>query len=286
MKNLSTYEMSSIVFNIRKHSTEYLKSHNIKAVVIGVSGGIDSALVCALLKPVCSSLNIPLVGRSITIESNKMDEISRANYIGKSFCTDFEGVDLSNIYQINKEIDGMEFVSDTNSIRYKIRMGNIKARMRMIYLYNMASALNGLVLSTDNLTEYYLGFWTLHGDVGDFGPIQQLWKTEVYQIAQCLCDTELSKDENARNALLSCINCNATDGLGITNTDLDQIMPDWRERHNNTRDGYEEVDDILIEDFSSLNHVPSKVIERYHASNFKRENPYNISRDDIFSNKS
>ena len=50
----------------------------------------------------------------------------------------------------------------------------------MIMLYNAASIFKGLVVDTDNLSEHYLGFWTMHGDVGDFKPIGKLWKTEVY----------------------------------------------------------------------------------------------------------
>lgn len=61
--------------------------------------------------------------------------------------------------------------------RTPIADGNIQARLRMIYLYNLASIHKGLVMSTDNQTEYQLGFWTIHGDVGDFDPIQDLWKT-------------------------------------------------------------------------------------------------------------
>lgn len=56
-----------------------------------------------------------------------------------------------------------------------------------------ASIHKGLVMSTDNQTEYQLGFWTIHGDVGDFDPIQDLWKTEVYGLANYLRDRYRSK---------------------------------------------------------------------------------------------
>lgn len=64
--------------------------------------------------------------------------------------------------------------------RTPIANGNLQARCRMIHLYDLAGIHGGLVMSTDNQTEYQLGFWTIHGDVGDFDPIQDLWKTEVY----------------------------------------------------------------------------------------------------------
>lgn len=49
----------------------------------------------------------------------------------------------------------------------KIANGNIMARLRMMYLYNQAGIKKGIVIDTDNLTEHYLGFWTIHGDEGD-----------------------------------------------------------------------------------------------------------------------
>lgn len=56
----------------------------------------------------------------------------------------------------------------------------LEPRCRMMYLYDIASIRKGLVMSTDNQTEYQLGFWTIHGDVGDFDPIQDLWKSNLY----------------------------------------------------------------------------------------------------------
>jgi NH3-dependent NAD+ synthetase len=53
--------------------------------------------------------------------------------------------------------------------------GNIKARLRMITLYHIAQLTGGIVISTDNLSEFWMGFWTLNGDVGDFA-IQQVLK--------------------------------------------------------------------------------------------------------------
>lgn len=118
----------------------------------------------------------------------------------------------------------------------------------MIYLYNLASIYNGLVISTDNQTEYQLGFWTIHGDVGDFDPIQGLWKTEVYELAKWLIGyyygCGIKKEVDADGARKICDMCEAikksmsltpTDGLGISNSDLEQIGAK----------SYNEVDDIL-----------------------------------------
>ena len=176
-------------------------------------------------------------------------------------------------------IDRLEGLVE-DPIKYKFRMGNIKARMRMIYLYNLAARTGGIVISNDNLTEFNLGFWTICGDVGDFAPIIGLWKTEVYQLAEYMV-TYLDEYKSAN--LLSCITANATDGLGISSTDLDQILPDWRDRHQSTKGGYEEVDDIFKKYFKQnlsedelIELENNPVIKRYNSTNFKRNNPYKI----------
>ena len=102
----------------------------------------------------------------------------------------------------------------------------------MIYLYDIAQEHNGLVLSTDNWTELMLGFWTLHGDCGDYGMIQNLWKTEVYEMASTFVE---NLEEKRSRALLDCIEAIPTDGLGISASDLDQIGAE----------SYKEVDEIL-----------------------------------------
>jgi NAD+ synthetase len=289
---------SKTIENLRGLMRDYILKSNIKSLVLGISGGIDSALVAVLVKPVCDELDIPLIGRSITIGSNSSEEISRANAIGNLFCSDFDEIDLTSQFDVIQQFDDLEQEKEPIIDKsYRIRMGNFKARMRMMYLYNLASKNNGLVLSTDNMTELLLGFWTLHGDVGDYGLIQELWKTEVYDMSEWLSNNELNTNE--KEALMSCVNGDATDGLGITSTDLDQILPDWRNRHKSTRSGYAEVDTILndylemvdklinglminerlelSEKILKLNEHP--IIVRHINSQFKRENPFNEKRE-------
>ncbi len=266
-------DYKSAVNNIRQVLKTYISENRIKSLVVGISGGIDSALTVALAKPVCDELNIPLIGRSITIESNKEDEISRSKAIGGHFVTDFKEVDLTKGFIALTDLITESANDETESKAYKIRRGNIKARTRMVYLYDLASKNAGMVLSTDNYTELLLGFWTLHGDVGDYGMIQNLWKTEVYVMSRYIV-SQLD-NESAKKALNDCIVAVATDGLGITNSDLDQIQAK----------SYEEVDQILLKliyntaglkDFK--NHP---VIQRKINSEFKRNNPYNIPREQI-----
>lgn len=82
--------------NIRSILRNYIVEHELKSLVLGVSGGADSALVAAIVSPVVKELGIPLIGRSITIESNKLDERLRAIAIGRNFCTNFDEIDLTD----------------------------------------------------------------------------------------------------------------------------------------------------------------------------------------------
>lgn len=266
-------DYKTAVKNIQSELKQYLIKSKLKSLIAGVSGGIDSALTVALARPVCDKLNITLFCRSITISTNKPEEISRAKYIGKTFGHDFKEVNLSETFDKIIPVVVEDFQNtDKSDHSYKIRQGNVKARMRMMYLYDLASKHHGMVLSTDNYTELLLGFWTLHGDVGDYGMIQNIWKTEVYAMSDYLVQN--LKDSEQAKALQLCIDALPTDGLGITNSDLDQIGAS----------SYFEVDEILIKYLKNkeknevINH---KVVQRKISSEFKRNNPYNILRGKI-----
>lgn len=243
------------VFNVLVDKTaEYVTENNLKAMVLGISGGIDSTVV-AICHEVSKKTGIPLIGRSLPIK-NKSDEFNVSKLVGQAFCNEFATIYIKGVYEellkfiTATEIDAPAIRIVPNLVQTPIANGNIQARLRMIYLYNLASIHKGLVMSTDNQTEYQLGFWTIHGDVGDFDPIQDLWKTEVYGLANYLQDHYKSKAlEALRNdyketcdnyKAMSCAIYNScklvpTDGLGISNSDLDQI---------GAKD-YATVDDIL-----------------------------------------
>ena len=258
------------VKNIRQILKEYIQKSGLKSLVIGQSGGIDSAITTVLAKPVCDELGIPLISRSITIVTNKAEEFERANEIGKYFTHNHKYIDLSDAFHALEKMVVEDYeTEDRESFDYRLRLGNVKARTRMIYLYELAGKHKGMVLSTDNYTELLLGFWTLHGDVGDYGMIQNLWKMEVYEMAKYLASEMENKEAAA--ALIACVDATPTDGLGITNSDLDQIGVS----------SYAEVDKILkkIEKGETQGLENNKVFLRNRNSEFKRSNPYNIPRN-------
>lgn len=275
------------VFNtLVEETAKYITKNNLKAMVLGISGGIDSTVVAAICHEVSKKTGIPLIGRSLPIK-NKSDEFDVSELVGQVFCDDFKVVNLLNMYQhVNQSVYDGEGTLGT-----PISKGNIQARLRMIYLYNLASIHRGLVMSTDNQTEYQLGFWTIHGDVGDFDPIQGLWKTEVYELAKWLCtrlslkvasypaglSKEYYKDTyNKYIALKESIALTPTDGLGISNSDLDQIGAKSyydvdRVLQTLTCKASPENDKLQDELTTELGpDVVGKITERHFKSRFKR----------------
>ena len=103
--------------------------------------------------------------------------------MGEAFCNEFKVYRLERSYRAtlfdagDVNMANSYYLDELEEMpsRTPIANGNLQARCRMMYLYDIASRYKGLVMSTDNQTEYQLGFWTIHGDVGDFDPIQDLW---------------------------------------------------------------------------------------------------------------
>ena len=137
-------EYSKMVRRIREELRTYIESSNLKSIVIGISGGIDSALCAALARPVCDELGIPLIGRSIPITTNTSDERDRADLIGNAFCTNYDEVYYAEpaFKELRSMVEREELDVKPEDVNSKIRMGNVKARLRMIYLYYLAQLHN------------------------------------------------------------------------------------------------------------------------------------------------
>jgi NAD+ synthetase len=270
---------------------EYFKKCNLHAAVLGISGGIDSTLVAVLMHKVSQELNsenyaFTFYGVSLPTPTTPENEFWASQMVGHAFCDSF---------YVDKEMDEVsrltkDWVSTWKQEKIEpLRYGNIKARLRMIYLYDLAKKVGGIVMGTDNFTEYLLGFSTIGGDaLFDYNPIQELWKTEVFDMAEMFMD-EYANDRKFEEAaaIETSLRLKPMDGLGISNDDMAQIgarnyydvdvilqwyfehkdepgYPDWI---NNPRDGY------MIEAAAM-----EKVINRHKASEFKRNHPVTLSR--------
>jgi len=217
------------VFNTIVNSTsDYLVNNGIKVMVIGLSGGLDSTVCAAICNKVGEKTGIPLYGISLPCSTNKGDEISSASMAGEEFCDKFSEISIQDTF---KHIEGLcDEISNAKST--SISQGNIKARLRMITLYDVASKMGGIVIGTSNTTERLTGFWTLHGDEGDLNLIGDLWKTEVYGLAEYMLKNVFKNSK----ALEVAIKITPTDGNGVSKSDADQIMPGFT---------YDDIDLVL-----------------------------------------
>lgn len=286
---LST-DYKAMLENIVIYVNKYLDFYpHIEGFVLGLSGGVDSALCAALADLIRESRGgkLKVIGAVLPIISNKQEETDRGLEAGKYFCTRCDHVDLARAFLVNytafRGRPPMKVVGKTTQ-KEKIERGNIKARTRMSFLYDLAHRENCLVLSTDNLTENQLGFWTLHGDVGDLGMVQNLFKTEVYGLTSYLA-RRYERDYmqiTAASVLRAAVSAKPTDGLGVTDSDLDQLLPGTVYKDYIT--GYKIIDDRLIKYLTTGKYDEGDpVIKRQMASTYKRENPLNIPRDTLLA---
>ena len=181
--NFSCFKTIDVIVN---KLSDYFYNNNLHHAILGVSGGIDSTVVAVLLYKVKEHLekklnfHFRIHGYSLPTSTTNSDELFVSTLVGHAFCDKFS---VNNIAEITNDID--EFLNPLiDGDTYKFQSGNIKSRFRMMYLYNMAKEYKGCVVGTDNYTEKLLGFSTIGGDdTADIMPIQNLWKTEVYQMA-------------------------------------------------------------------------------------------------------
>jgi len=143
-----------------------------KGIVLGLSGGVDSAVVGALSK---RAMGDDLLGLILSCKSQSGDE-QYALKIAEKFNIKIEKISLDDIY-------------DMIILKYPrasdMAKANIKPRLRMIALYYFANSLNYLVAGTGNKSEIAVGYFTKYGDGGvDILPIAGLFKTEVRQLAK------------------------------------------------------------------------------------------------------
>ena len=167
---------------------DYYTQSNLQSLVVGVSGGIDSAVVSTL----CAETGLPTYVVRMPLESKhentKLSDLHAQQLAEKYDNVTSVQIELSSVYDqllhnINwwseaQHFDKTEFTSD------KLSLANTKSRIRMVTLYQIAGAKKGIVVGTGNKVEDYgIGFYTKYGDGGvDIAPIADLYKTEVREL--------------------------------------------------------------------------------------------------------
>jgi len=197
--------------NVSKHIVNWLKSYALKSgqsgFVIGVSGGIDSAVTSTL----CAETKLPTIVVSLPIKEKIGHNLSleHIDFLCKKYSNvKSQEIDLTTTF--NSFYDSVSHTSDPDNLC----MANVRSRLRMMSLYYIAQSNNMLVVGTGNkIEDFGIGFFTKYGDGGvDISPIADLMKSEVYQLGRYL------------DVPQNIINAKPTDGLWTDGrTDEDQI---------------------------------------------------------------
>ena len=238
---------------IRKYADE----NGISALVVGVSGGIDSAVTSTL----CAKTGLETIVVNMPIHQDPSQYSMAKRHIEwlESGWGNVNShlVDLTESYDsyVGNALDGLEIS--------EISLANTRARLRMTTLYAIAGSRRGIVVGTGNKVEDFgVGFYTKYGDGGvDISPIADLLKSEVYALAE-----EMGVIEDIRNSI-------PNDGLWADGrTDEDQIGATYEELEW----AMKQVAGTQREDFSDRQKEVMEIYQKLHDSNSHKMRPIPI----------
>ena len=207
-------QTTAIINHISNWLKSYAQNAGVKGFVIGISGGIDSAVTSTL----AAKTGLPLLCVELPIHQNKRQVERGLKHIAW-LKESFENVSSVEL-QLSSVYDSFTSQLPDNETQNELALVNTRARLRMTTLYYFAQSKRSLVLGTGNKVEDFgIGFFTKYGDGGvDISPIADLLKSEIYALGKTL---------NINNEILRAA---PTDGLwGDDKTDEEQIGASYPE---------------------------------------------------------
>ncbi len=166
--------------NIKDQMISFLQQQakhvGVQNVVVGISGGLDSAIVSVLCK---EAFGDNFYGVMLPSQYSSEESIHDAKELCEKFDIQYEVVSVAPM------VEG--YYSNNDSDASVLRKGNFSARMRMAVLYDISAKHNAIVVGTSNKSEILLGYGTLYGDTAcAINPIGQMYKSDEFEFAKFL----------------------------------------------------------------------------------------------------
>lgn len=233
----------TITSKITNWIKSYAETSSKTTLVVGISGGIDSALVSTL----CAETGLKTIALSLPLhqKQNLHDlSIKQGNWlINKYKNVVHRTIDLTPSYDSFVQLFSADEISN-------LSLANTKSRLRMVALYQIAANNNGIVVGTGNKVEDFgVGFFTKYGDGGvDISPIADLYKTEVWEMSKMLGVPKEIIDAPPTDGLWE---DNRTDEqqLGMTYSKLEWAM------QNADRQDLQEEEKLLVDQYKKLHNA-------------------------------
>lgn len=231
---------------------EELRSAGIERAVVGLSGGVDSAVSAALAVRALGAEAVLAV--MMPYRTSSPDSEGHARLVAEALAMPARLIDISTM---------VDAYFDQEDVPDGMRRGNVMARARMTILYDMSAEWRGLVLGTSNKTEMLLGYSTLFGDSAHaINPLGDLYKHQVFQLARHL---ELPSEVIDKPPSADLIEGQTDeDELGFTYADADALLVqlvDHRKREA----------ELLAEGFDAG--LVREVVRRIIGNQYKRVPP-------------
>ena len=231
---------------------ENFKKVGFSKAVLGLSGGIDSALVAYLLRDALGKENVLAI--MMPYKSSNPDSLNHAKLVIEDLKINSKTIEITDM------IDAY-FKNEKEAT--SLRMGNKMARERMSILFDYSSKENALVVGTSNKTEIYLGYSTQFGDAAcALNPIGDLYKTNIWDLSRYLkIPNELIEKKPSADLWEG-----QTDEqeMGLTYKEADQVLYRMLEENKT-------VKEILAEGFSK--DLVDNILKRMNRSEYKRRMP-------------